>query len=284
MTHGHHRVSVHGSSGIRVDPHHRRPAACPAAGLDGVANAVRVGRGGATDRKPKLAGALRIFGRFGFGEGVAGHITVRDPEFPEHFWVNPFGMSFRHIKVSDLILVDHDGNVVYGSPTGEPRRIRRSTRRSTRRGPTWSPPRTATACTARRSARSASRSTRITQDSCIFYERPHRHHRAGRRGGVRRRGRQGAGRRSSRRQGRDPPEPRPVHRRRDRRRGGVLVPHDGPLVPGATAGDGRRHADSSSRTRWPSTRATQTGYPLAGWFSFQPLWQEICRTDPDLFD
>jgi hypothetical protein len=36
-------------------------------------------------RKQKLAGALRIFGRLGFGEGVAGHITVRDPEFPEYF-------------------------------------------------------------------------------------------------------------------------------------------------------------------------------------------------------
>ncbi|MCU1359038.1 MAG: hypothetical protein JWN99_327, partial [Ilumatobacteraceae bacterium] len=41
-------------------------------------------------RKQKLAGALRIFGRVGFGEGVAGHINVRDPEFPDHFWVNPF--------------------------------------------------------------------------------------------------------------------------------------------------------------------------------------------------
>ena len=30
--------------------------------------------------------------------------------------------------------------------------------------------------------------------------------------------------------------------------------------------------------------ATQTGFPLAGWFSFQPLWQEICRTDPELFE
>jgi ribulose-5-phosphate 4-epimerase/fuculose-1-phosphate aldolase len=28
----------------------------------------------------------------------------------------------------------------------------------------------------------------------------------------------------------------------------------------------------------------QTGSHLAGWFSFQPLWDEICRTDPDLFD
>jgi ribulose-5-phosphate 4-epimerase/fuculose-1-phosphate aldolase len=26
------------------------------------------------------------------------------------------------------------------------------------------------------------------------------------------------------------------------------------------------------------------GSPLAGWIGFQPLWQEICRTDPDLFD
>src|SRR4249919_1708574 len=66
-------------------------------------------------RKQRLAGALRIFGRFGFGEGVAGHITVRDPEFPDHFWVNPFGMSFRHIRQSDLILVNHDGDVVYGT-------------------------------------------------------------------------------------------------------------------------------------------------------------------------
>jgi hypothetical protein len=45
-------------------------------------------------RKQKLAGALRIFGRVGFGEGVAGHITARDPEFPDHFWVNPFAHSF----------------------------------------------------------------------------------------------------------------------------------------------------------------------------------------------
>ena len=28
-------------------------------------------------RQERLAGALRIFGRFGFGEGVAGHIIAR---------------------------------------------------------------------------------------------------------------------------------------------------------------------------------------------------------------
>ena len=28
----------------------------------------------------------------------------------------------------------------------------------------------------------------------------------------------------------------------------------------------------------------QTAYPLAGWFQFQPLWDDICRTDPDFLD
>ena len=31
-------------------------------------------------RKQRLAAAFRLFGHFGFDEGVAGHITARDPE------------------------------------------------------------------------------------------------------------------------------------------------------------------------------------------------------------
>src|ERR1700744_3705161 len=65
-------------------------------------------------RKQRLAGALRLFGRFGFSEGVAGHITARRPEPTDHFWVNPFAMSFRHVPVSDLILFSHTGEVVVG--------------------------------------------------------------------------------------------------------------------------------------------------------------------------
>ena len=65
-------------------------------------------------RKQRLAGALRIFGKLGFGEGVAGHITARDPEYPDHFWVNPFALSFNRVRVSDLLLVNHAGEVVIG--------------------------------------------------------------------------------------------------------------------------------------------------------------------------
>jgi len=71
----------------------------------------------ATERlhlKQRLAAAFRIFGRFGFDEGVAGHITARDPERPDHFWVNPFGLNFKLVTVDDLILVNHDGEVVEG--------------------------------------------------------------------------------------------------------------------------------------------------------------------------
>jgi ribulose-5-phosphate 4-epimerase/fuculose-1-phosphate aldolase len=64
------------------------------------------------ERKQKLAAAYRLFSRFGFDEGVAGHITARDPELTDHFWVNPWGMHFGHIKASDLILVNEDGDVI----------------------------------------------------------------------------------------------------------------------------------------------------------------------------
>jgi len=66
-------------------------------------------------RKQRLAAAFRLFGRLGFGEGTAGHITARDPELTDHFWVNPLGMSFRQIRVKDLMLVNHQGEVVEGT-------------------------------------------------------------------------------------------------------------------------------------------------------------------------
>src|SRR5437016_14349086 len=65
-------------------------------------------------RKQRLAAAFRMFSKCGFDEGVAGHITARDPELTDHFWVNPFGVHFGHIRVCDLLLVNHHGDVVEG--------------------------------------------------------------------------------------------------------------------------------------------------------------------------
>ena len=67
-----------------------------------------------TYRKQRLAAGFRLFSKFGFDEGVAGHITARDPEQLDHFWVNPFATHFGHIRVSDLILVNDNGEVVVG--------------------------------------------------------------------------------------------------------------------------------------------------------------------------
>ncbi|WP_218081745.1 class II aldolase/adducin family protein [Anthocerotibacter panamensis] len=64
--------------------------------------------------KERLAAAFRLFALYGYDEGIAGHITVRDPEQPDHFWVNPLGVYFGHIRVRDLLLVNAEGEVVAG--------------------------------------------------------------------------------------------------------------------------------------------------------------------------
>lgn len=65
-------------------------------------------------RKQHLAAAFRVFADRGFDEGVAGHISVRDPVDPSTFWLNPLSMHFSQIKVSDLVLVDEEGVVIEG--------------------------------------------------------------------------------------------------------------------------------------------------------------------------
>ncbi|KAK5628776.1 hypothetical protein RRF57_004491 [Xylaria bambusicola] len=74
-------------------------------------------------RKQHLAAAFRVFADRGFDEGVAGHISVRDPILSNHFCtarskltgLNPLSMHFSLIKVSDLILCDEHGTVVEGN-------------------------------------------------------------------------------------------------------------------------------------------------------------------------
>ncbi|MFI9389073.1 class II aldolase/adducin family protein [Kutzneria sp. NPDC052558] len=65
-------------------------------------------------RKRELAITFRLFARYGYDEGIAGHVTARDPEFPDRFWVNPYAVHFSRIKTSDLLLIDEQGHVVEG--------------------------------------------------------------------------------------------------------------------------------------------------------------------------
>ena len=65
-------------------------------------------------RKKMMIAAFRLFDKFGFNEGAAGHITARDPEKTDHFWVNGFGVDFGGMKTSDLLLCNDKGEVVEG--------------------------------------------------------------------------------------------------------------------------------------------------------------------------
>jgi ribulose-5-phosphate 4-epimerase/fuculose-1-phosphate aldolase len=71
-------------------------------------------------RRQRLAAALRLFARYGYDEGVVGHLTARDPILTDHYWVNPYGIYFGQIGVSDLVLVSPEGKVVQGSYPANP--------------------------------------------------------------------------------------------------------------------------------------------------------------------
>jgi ribulose-5-phosphate 4-epimerase/fuculose-1-phosphate aldolase len=233
-------------------------------------------------RKERLAGALRIFGRFGFGEGVAGHITVRDPEFPDHFWVNPFGMSFRHARVSDLILVNHSGDVVYGTrPVNRAAFVIHAAIHQAR------PDVVAAAHSHSPYGKSFASLgiplAPITQDACMFYDD---HVVISEQGGAVvfeiEAGRELASK---------------FHTGK-----AAIHQNHGLFTVGQSVDEAVYWFVSMERScqaqlmamaagepieireEYARYTAEQTGYPLAGWFSFQPLWQEICRTDPDLFD
>lgn len=72
-------------------------------------------------RKQRLAAGYRLFGQSGFDMGGAGHITARDPEITDSFWVNPLGVPFSHICVSELMLVSHSGEILQPPATAYPR-------------------------------------------------------------------------------------------------------------------------------------------------------------------
>jgi ribulose-5-phosphate 4-epimerase/fuculose-1-phosphate aldolase len=232
-------------------------------------------------RKQRLAAAFRMFSKCGFDEGVAGHITARDPELTDHFWVNPFGMHFGQIRVSDLLLVNDLGEVVEGGrPVNAAAFAIHSQVHKAR------PDVVAAAHAHSLYGKSWSSLGRlldpITQDACAFYG---------------------------------------DHALLDDYTGVVLDPEEGRRI-GATLGQGkavilRNHGlltvgGSVDEAAWwfitmerscqaqllaeaagtpvlieeaaAELTASQVGSRVAGWFSFQPIWDRITREQPDLFD
>jgi hypothetical protein len=62
------------------------------------------------------AAVFRDFARRGFTEGMSGHISVRDPEFPSYIWMNPLGRHFGLMTAGDLICLDVEtGKIVGGN-------------------------------------------------------------------------------------------------------------------------------------------------------------------------
>ena len=232
-------------------------------------------------RKERLAAAFRVFAEFGFDEGVAGHITARDPEKPDHFWVNPFGLHFGQIRASDLILVDHSGKVVEGRAEVNLAAFAIHSRIHAAR-----PDVVAAAHAHSLYGKSWSSLGRpldpLTQDACAFYED---HVVFDDYTGI----------------VEETSEGDRIARALGSKKAAILRNH-GLLTVGHTVDEAawwfitmdrschaQLLAEAAGEPRSiPPAVAKGThalvGSPLAGWFQFQPLWQRISRAHPDLFD
>lgn len=231
--------------------------------------------------KQRLAGAFRLFARFGFDEGVAGHITVRDPERTDHFWVNPFGRYFGAIRASDLILVNHQGEVVEGEGmvNAAAFTIHAAVHKAR-------PDVMAAAHTHSIYGKSWSSLGRlldpITQDSCIFYED---HALMKEYTGV----------------VLTPEEGLRISTMLGAKKAIILQNH-GLLTVGQSVDEAafwfitmertcqaQLLAEAAGRPQliepvYAKLTHDQIGFPLAGWFSFQPLWEMIVREEPDFLE
>jgi ribulose-5-phosphate 4-epimerase/fuculose-1-phosphate aldolase len=234
-----------------------------------------------THIKQRMAAAFRLFDRFGFNEGVAGHLTARDPDDPNLFWVNPFGMSFGLIRVSDLILCDHEGNVVEGDwPVNRAAFVIHSQVHQAR------PDVKAAAHTHSPYGRAWSTLGRLldplTQDSCAFYQD---HTLFDDYTGV----------------VLDIDEGKRIAHALGSAKACILRNH-GLLTAGGSVDEAAwwfitmertcqvQLAAEAAGTPVPidpenaALTASQVGLPLAGWYSFQPLYDKIVADQPDLLD
>lgn len=71
-------------------------------------------------RKQVCADGYRMFGQLRWGQLGDGHISARDPELIDHFWLLDWGVPFHAATPERLVLVGPDGSVkdADGNPTG----------------------------------------------------------------------------------------------------------------------------------------------------------------------
>jgi ribulose-5-phosphate 4-epimerase/fuculose-1-phosphate aldolase len=62
------------------------------------------------EARVQLAACYRIFDMFGWVEQIFNHITVRVPGPEVRFLINPFGLHYREITASNLLLIDTEGH------------------------------------------------------------------------------------------------------------------------------------------------------------------------------
>ncbi len=65
-------------------------------------------------RKRDVALGYRILAAQRWGDLGDGHISARDPERKDSFWLLRYGVAYHQARVSDLVLVGPDGNLVEG--------------------------------------------------------------------------------------------------------------------------------------------------------------------------
>ncbi|MBM3538959.1 MAG: class II aldolase/adducin family protein [Alphaproteobacteria bacterium] len=59
-----------------------------------------------------LAACYRLIAHFRWTDMIYTHISARVPGEPDHFLINAYGLMFDEIKASNLVKVDHEGNLL----------------------------------------------------------------------------------------------------------------------------------------------------------------------------
>ncbi|MEZ5654123.1 MAG: aldolase [Burkholderiaceae bacterium] len=71
-----------------------------------------------TEQRTDLTAALRWAAHLGLNEGVCNHFSVEVA--PDRYLINPQGLHWAEVKVSDMILIDGQANVIEGRYEVEP--------------------------------------------------------------------------------------------------------------------------------------------------------------------